>query len=165
MMNDYELIYLIQNEQDDIAMEFMFKKYHKFIWKQVHLLNVDSKEHDDMHQEGVLMLHRAMKAFDESKNKSFTRYFELILKRQLYRVKKNIPDYYLYDNTNFCKGASFIEEDPIEITLSSQLEQDVHTLYFLQRKSVLEIARQTGYSKKQIYNTVFRIKEKYKIMI
>ena len=46
LMNDYELIYLIQNERDDIAMSFMFKKYHKFIWKQVHLLNVDPKEHD-----------------------------------------------------------------------------------------------------------------------
>ncbi len=164
-MNDYELVYLIQNEQDDIAMEFMFKKYHKFIWKQVHLLNVDSKELDDLHQEGVLMLHRALKTFDESKNKSFTRYFELILKRQLYRVKNNIPNYYLYEHTNFCKGASYLEEEPIEISFSSVLEQQIHSLYFLQSRSVAEIIRQTGYTKKQVYNTVFRIKEKYKNML
>jgi len=164
-MNDYELIYLIQNERDDIAMSFMFKKYHKFIWKQVHLLNVDPKEHDDLHQEGILMLHKALQTFDESKNKSFTRYFELILKRQLYRMKKNIPNYYLYDNTDFCKGASYIEEEPIEIEFSSELELIVHDLYFLKRRSVSEIMRQTGYTKKQIYNTVFRVKEKYKNML
>jgi len=164
-MNDYELIYLIQNERDDIAMSFMFKKYHKFIWKQVHLLNVDPKEHDDLHQEGVLMLHKALQTFDESKNKSFTRYFELILKRQLYRMKNNIPDYRLYDNTDFCKGVSYIEEEPIEIDLCSDLEIKVNELYFQKRRSVAEIMRQTGYSKKQIYNTVFRVKEKYKNML
>ncbi len=164
-MNDYELVYLIQNEQDDIAMEFMFKKYHKFIWKQVHLLDVDPKELDDLHQEGVLMLHRALQTFDESKNKSFTRYFELILRRQLYRIKNSIPNYYLYEHTDFCKGVSYIEEDPIEIAFSSTLEQQIHQFYFLERKSVSEIIRLTEYSKKQIYNTVFRIKEKYKNML
>ncbi|MBN2268243.1 MAG: hypothetical protein JXC35_02340 [Acholeplasmataceae bacterium] len=165
VMNDYELIYLIQNEHDDIAMEFMFKKYHKFIWKQVHLLDIDQKEHDDMHQEGILMLHKAMRSFDESRNKSFTRYFELILKRQLYKVKRNIPNYYLYDNTDFYTGVSYIEEDPIEISFSSPLETKIHDLYFMERRSVSEISRQTKYSKKQIYNTIFRIKEKYKIVI
>ena len=164
-MNDYELIYLIQSEHDDHAMTFMFQKYHKFIWKQVHLLNVDSKEHDDLHQEGVLMLHKAIQTFDETKNKSFTRYFELILKRQLYRMKSSIPNYYLYDNTDFCKGVSYIEEEPFELELSSELENKVHELYFLKRRSVSEIKRVTGYSKKQIYNTVFRVKEKYKNML
>jgi len=165
LMNDYELIYLIQNERDDIAMSFMFKKYHKFIWKQVHLLNVDPKEHDDMHQEGILMLHKALQTFDESKNKSFTRYFELILKRQLYRMKNSIPKYHLYDNTDFCKGVSYIEEELEEIEFSSDLELKVNELYFLKRRSVSEIMRQTGYTKKQIYNTIFRVKEKYKNML
>ncbi|MBU1094508.1 MAG: sigma-70 family RNA polymerase sigma factor [Firmicutes bacterium] len=146
-------------------MEFMFKKYHKFIWKHVHLLNVDDKELDDLHQEGVLMLHKALKTFDDSKNKSFTRYFEMILRRQLYRVKNNIPNYHLYEHTDFCKGATYIEEEPDVISFSSVLEQEIHLLYFLQSRSVSEILRLTGYSKKQIYNTIFRIKEKYKNML
>jgi hypothetical protein len=44
VMNDYELIYLIQVEQDEIALNFMFKKYHKFIWKYVHLANIQEKD-------------------------------------------------------------------------------------------------------------------------
>jgi RNA polymerase sporulation-specific sigma factor len=165
VMNDYELIYLIQVEQDEIALNFLFKKYHKFIWKYVHLLDVQEKEHDDLHQEGVLMLHKAIKTFDENRNKSFTRYFELILRRHLFHVKRKLPNYYLYEHTDFIKGVSYIEEEQTPIQLYSELEQIVFDQYFLCKQSVTSICRTTKYSKKQIYNTIFRIKEKYKIMI
>lgn len=164
-MNDYELIYLIHNEYDEISLNFMFKKYHKFIWKQVHLLNIESKEHDDMYQEGVLILYKAIQTFNEAKNKTFTRYFELILKRRLYKIKKKIPNYYLYEHTNFCKGTSYIEEDTLQLKLSSKLEITVYESYFLNRHTVEQIEKETKYSRKKIYNAIFRIKEKYKVML
>lgn len=165
VMNDYELIYLIHHEQDDHARAFMFKKYHKFIWKYVHMLEVDQKEQDDFHQEGMLMLNKAIQSFDPSRNKSFTRYFELILKRQLYKMKKALPEYRLYETTDFCTGASYIEEEAETPVFTSDLEAEIHDLYFLKRQSISRISTDTGYSKKQIYNTIFRIKEKYKIVI
>ncbi|MCR3905994.1 MAG: sigma-70 family RNA polymerase sigma factor [Tenericutes bacterium] len=164
-MNDYELIYLIRVEQDETALDFLFKKYHKLIWKYVHLLGVEEKEHDDLHQEGVLMLHKAIKTFDESKNKSFTRYFELILRRHLIHAKRKLPSYYLYEHTDFIKGASYIEDEQRFVPLHSELEQIVYNQYFLLNQSVTSICNATNYSKKQIYNTIFRIKEKYKNMI
>lgn len=164
-MNDYELIYLIQHEQDEVALNFLFKKYHKFIWKYVHLLDVESKEHDDFHQEGVLILHKAIQTFNESRNKSFTRYFELILRRHLYHIKNKLPNYYLFEHTDFIKEVSYIEEEVEYLPLNSELEQIVFEQYFLCSQSVSTICRKTNYSKKQIYNTIFRIKEKYKIMI
>lgn len=164
-MNDYELIYLIQTERDDCALTFMFKKYHKFIWKQIHLLNIPFNDHDDFHQEGLLMLNKAILAFDESRNKSFTKYFELILKRQFYHLIHKIPKYVLYEDAHFFKGVTYIEEEPVELILSSKLEQIIYELYFLKRCSVKDIESNTGYEKKQIYNTIFRIKEKYKIMV
>lgn len=165
VMNDYELVYLIRTEHDEASLNFMFKKYHRFIWKQVHLLNVANKEHDDMHQEGVLTLYRAIQTFNESKNKSFMRYFELILKRHLYKSKKQIPDHYLYEHTDFCPGVTFIEEEQSHPDLSSELEIAVYESYFLNRKPVAQIRRETKYSRKKIYNAIFRIKEKYKSMI
>ena len=57
------------------------------------------------------------------------------------------------------------EEELEEIEFSSDLELKVNELYFLKRRSVSEIMRQTGYTKKQIYNTIFRVKEKYKNML
>jgi RNA polymerase sporulation-specific sigma factor len=165
VMNDYELIYLIQSEHDELALNFMFEKYHKFIWKQVHLLSIESKERDDFHQEGILMLHKAIKTFKPEKNKCFMRYFELILKRHFYQLKRSIPDYFLYEHTDFCKGVSYIEEEPLTLDLKSELEQIVYESYFKNRTSVLEISKRTQYTKKQIYNSIYRIREKYKIVI
>lgn len=165
VMNDYELIYLIQEEHDDHALRFMFLKYHKFIWKHVHLLNVSSKDSDDFHQEGVLMLFKAIKTFNEKFNKTFTRYFELILKRHFYQLKRSLPTYILYEHTDFCKGVSYIEEEPVFLDLKSDLEQMIYEHYFQQRKPIDEIVSLTNYTKKQIYNSIYRIKEKYKIVI
>ncbi len=165
VMNDYELIYLIRTEQDEIALSFMFKKYHKFIWKHIHLLNIQEKEHDDFHQEGLLMLHKAILTFDENRGKSFTKYFELILKRQFYQCIHKIPKYLLFDHTNFCTAVTYIEEEPIEMTFTSELEQKIYTCYFVQGMSVQQIFDTYAYTKKQIYNSIFRIKEKYKMMV
>ncbi|MBU1143598.1 MAG: hypothetical protein KKH92_08150 [Firmicutes bacterium] len=165
VMNDYELIYLIHAEHDELALNFMFQKYHKFIWKQVHLLEVEKKEYDDFHQEGNLMLHKAIKTFNSDRNKTFTRYFELILKRHFYQLKKTLPTYYLYENADFYQEKCYIEEEPVYLTLTSNLEQTVYERYFIHRETIQDIEKQTCFSKKQIYNTIFRIKEKYKIMI
>jgi RNA polymerase sporulation-specific sigma factor len=164
-MNDYELVYLIRTEQDEIALSFMFKKYHKFIWKHIHLLNIQEKEHDDFHQEGLQMLYKAIWTFDEKHGKSFTKYFELILKRQFYQCIKKIPTYILYEDSYFCDHATYIEEEKIELSLSSELEQTIYTCYFEKRMSIKEIAETQKLSKKQIYNSIFRIKEKYKMMV
>lgn len=164
-MNDYELIYLIRTEHDDHALTFMFKKYHKFIWKHIHLLNIQEKEHDDFHQEGLLMLHKAIQTFDQNRGKSFTKYFELILKRQFYVCLSKIPKYLLFEDTHFCAGVTYIEEEPVELKLSSELEQLVYSCYFENRMSIEQIANAHPFTKKQIYNSIFRIKEKYKMMV
>jgi RNA polymerase sporulation-specific sigma factor len=164
-MNDYELVYLIRTEQDEVALSFMFKKYHKFIWKQIHLLNIQEKEHDDLHQEGLQMLYKAIWTFDEKRGKSFTKYFELILKRQLYQCIKKIPNYILYEDPHFYDGVTYIEEEKITLSFSSDLEQKVYLCYFEEGMSITEIAEREQLSKKQIYNSIFRIKEKYKMMV
>jgi len=165
VMNDYELIYLIHSEQDDIALNFMYKKYQRFIWKQVHLLNINKREHDDFHQEGLCMLQKAVLTFNVHRNKSFTRYFELILKRHFYQLKKKIPDYEIYENPSFCQSAVYLEE-PIDLPhFQSILEQNVFNNYFLEERPIKQISKDYGYSHKQIYNTIFRIREKYKIML
>lgn len=164
-MNDYELIYLIHSEHDDLAMEYIYGKYKRFIWKHVHLLNISQREHDDFHQEGLCMLQKAVETFNPNRNKTFTRYFELILKRHFYQLKKKIPDYELYDEPNFCQGAVYIEEPMDYPVFASDLEHTVFHAYFLEERSIKEIAKEHGFNHKQIYNTIFRIREKYKIML
>lgn len=165
VMNDYELIYLIHSEHDDIALEYIYKKYKRFIWKQVHLLNISKREHDDFHQEGLCMLQKAILTFDSHRNKTFTRYFELILKRHFYQLKKKIPDYDIFEKPDFCHGAVYIEESIDTPNFTSQLEKNVFNAYFLEERPIKQISKDFGYGHKMIYNTIFRIREKYKIML
>jgi len=165
VMNDYELIYLIQTDGCEHALAFMYQKYQRFIWKQVHALHLEQKEHDDFHQEGLLILFKAIQSFNEKYNKCFTRYFELILKRHFYGLIRGLPDYQLYETTDFIKDTVLFEEETLYLSFDSELESDVHDRYFVRRQSVASIAKETGYQTKQIYNAIYRIKSKYKIVL
>lgn len=165
VMNDYELIYLIQTDGCEHALAFMYQKYQRFIWKQIHTLHLEQKEYDDFHQEGLLMLLKAIRSFNEKYNKCFTRYFELILKRHFYQLMKGLPDYQLYETTEFIKDTVLFEEEAPYLTFESELESEIHQRYFVQKQSVRQIAQDTGYHIKQIYNAIYRIKSKYKIVL
>lgn len=161
-MNDYELIYLIRGEHDEVALEFIFKKYNRFIWKMVHLFPVQEKEKEDLHQEGLCMLLTAINTFDEKRGKTFTKYFELILRRHLYKQVKKIPNYILFDNTDFCKGTVYIEEEMTPPGGLSKLETIVFDMYFINQGDITSISENLNITKKQTYNAIFRIRDKLK---
>ncbi len=165
-MNDYELIYLIQYEKCHIALNFLYAKYQRFIWKQVHLLHINYHEQDDFHQEGILMLYKAVKTFNESKNKTFMRYFELILKRHFYYLIRRLPKYILKDETAFRHGVYYVDERvDCFLMMCSDIEKKVYQAYFVEQRAITKIAEEVKRTKKQIYNTIYRIKEKYKSML
>lgn len=165
VMNDYELIYLIRHDYCERALTFMYQKYQKMIWKHIHNLHLEQKEHDDFHQEGIMMLHKAIQTFNERYNKSFTRYFELILKRHFYKMVSSLPQYVLYETTDFIKETVIIEEEVEYLHFDSKLEYDIHERFFIQHESIDTIMAHSSYTKKQIYNAIYRIREKYKIVI
>lgn len=166
VMNDYELIYLIQSNHDHIALDYLFKKYEKLIWKHVHLLRIETKEYDDFFQEGLLMLIKAIKTFNESKNKTFTRYFELILRRQFYHLLHRIPAYEL--NEEVCLYQPCYdpkEEIPESLSFGSDLEKQIYDLHFIKEMPIKDISKMLKMNAKAIYNAIYRIKEKYKNMV
>lgn len=165
VMNDYELIYLIQTDGCEHALHFMYQKYQKFIWKQIHSLHLEEKEYDDFHQEGLLVLIKAVKTFNECYRKSFTKYFELILKRHYYQLIRCLPQYTLFETTDFVKECVLMEEEVEYLSFDSEIEKEVHERYFIKRQRVKLIAYETKFQEKQIYNAIYRIKEKYKIML
>lgn len=165
-MNDYELVYLIRFEKCQVALDFLYTKYYRFIWKQIHLLNIHIYERDDFHQEGVLMLYKAVRTFNESKNKTFMRYFELILKRHFYYLIRKLPKYMLKEESTFKQGAYYVDEHiDCFLMMCSDIETYVYQAYYVERRAIKKIAVELDRSKKQIYNTIYRIKEKYKNML
>lgn len=162
VMNDYELIYLFQTYQDEQAFEFLLKKYHRFIWKIIHTLHLEQKELDDFYQESILMLFKAATTFKEKYKKSFTKYYELILRRQLYYLKKKLPNILLSEESFFKDIIAPVVIEEEEITLNHPKEQKMFDLYFKRQLSVKEISKQENLSAKQIYNLIYRVRKQLK---
>jgi len=109
------------------------------------------------------MLLRAIHTFDEFKNKTFTRYYELILKRHFYQIKRRIPKY-MEDEYNFdLMKSHYLEEDNSDfLEACSDFEQAVFQLYYVENKTIKFISELMGCSVKYVYNAIYRLKEKYK---
>lgn len=162
-INDYEIIYLIKDHFHEDAFAFMLKKYEKFIWKNIHLLYLDEDNKHDFYQESIIMLYKAIQTFNERYNKTFTRYFELILKRRLYALKKEINSYVLKEPTFFyqLESPSTYKEETY-IHFDDVRKQKVYELYFDSHRSIKYISETLQLSKKQVYNTIYLIKQKIK---
>ena len=72
--NDYELIYLIK-EGNELALNLMYHKYSNFIRIKARELGFRGFDLDDCIQEGLLLLTKAIKTFNNDYNKSFWSYF------------------------------------------------------------------------------------------
>jgi len=106
------------------------------------------------------MLHKAVITFNEDKNKTFTRYFELILKRRFWALLKRLPKYEIKEIPEI-QGGYMISEGEMEYPdLKSKLELDVYEMYYLNQEGIKLISQKTGYTAKQIYNAIYRIKDK-----
>ncbi|HHT99349.1 MAG TPA: sigma-70 family RNA polymerase sigma factor [Acholeplasma sp.] len=164
-LNDYEIVYLAQTEYDEALIELLINKYRNLIWKNIHLLNVPYMDQDDFFQEGCLLLIKSTKYFNEKYGKTFTKYFELILKRHFYSLLAKLPKYIIDANEVMSKNDYYIEDSNDIPEFLTPLEAYVFQYYFIENVPIKEIVKDNKYNRKQIYNTIYRIKEKYKNMI
>ena len=160
--NDYELLYMVK-QQATVALNILLKKYERFIYKKVYTFFFD--DDGDYFQEGVLCLYKAIETFDDRYNKTFMRYFEVILNRHFINIYHKNKRY--YEMIESCKNAFLIEESLTEVeverikpTFKSEIEQQIYHLYYVNNKKVKEIALELKLSAKQIYNAIYRIKHK-----
>ena len=166
--NDYELLYLIQ-DNCEIALDIMFQKYAPLINSRIRAFNIKEWNKEDFFQEGLISLYKAIYTYREDKNLTFTKYFDLILQRnfiQILRKEKN--NFY---NLDYIGSGEFLFEEvsSYENNLNelldgynfSDFEEDV--LEKLKRGyKAREIAEELGCSRKQIYDATDRIKKKVK---
>lgn len=163
--NDYELIYLVQTCKCEAALEKMFKKYRGLMYKNLHIYNINQADFDDALQEATILLYKIINLFDEKHGKTFTRFYELVLKRRFQYLKKREPEYILIDDyQGFSSGAPSVTEEIILSELSEK-EASVYEGYYVFNQKVSLIAKNNGLNEKQVYNAIYRIKEKVKSMI
>lgn len=107
-MTDNEIIVLIRQKDHD-AMEYLLEKYKNVVRKKANTLFLIGGDKDDLIQEGMIGLYKAIRDYDSSLNASFYSFADLCISRQIYTAiklsnrKKNSPlnDYVSFDTPAF----------------------------------------------------------------
>ena len=163
--NDYELLYLM-NEFDEEAEKIFYNKYLAMIRANVFKMNISKRNIDDFIQEGLYMLMVATRTYDMSSEKTFNKYFELILKRRLSRlcIQENAYSHnveLLEDEGLLCEPDMFVYKYDDEDNNLSSFEKEVLTLK-KQKYKPKDISKVLKCDVKSVYNCLCRIKDKIK---
>lgn len=75
--------------QDNDAIDFLMKKYKSVVRKKTRTLFMIGGDRDDLIQEGMIGLFKAIRSFEPDKEASFATFAELCISRQLYSAIKS----------------------------------------------------------------------------
>lgn len=161
--NDYELLYLM-NEFDEEAEKILIEKYSVLIRFRIRKFRVKDRYIDDFMQEGLYMLLIAAKTYNEMSEKTFTKYFDLILQRKFQRLIEQEKNYFynvdLIEDINSLREPNvFIYEHDKQESFSTFEEKVLK--YQKKNYRPREIAQFLNCDIKSVYNCLYRIKEKY----
>lgn len=186
---DEELIRMLRDGKTDIA-DYIMEKYKPLVRKKTNAMYLIGGESEDLIQEGMIGLFKAVRDYREDKETSFFSFADLCINRQLYSAleasnrKKHLPlnNYVSYSNQEGSDGVK-LEEMITEQTISpeqmfieqegqeefaqklqenlSAMEKTVLYLY-LEGNSYTQIASILSKSPKSVDNSLQRIKAKIK---
>jgi len=182
--NDYELVYMI-GEQDDDALKLLFDKYDDVLklWSNYYhkIYKKFNIPVDELIQEGKIGLYYAIKNYNEAKDVKFYTFALLCIKRSMmaciakWTRCKNLmyTNTFLYDET-FVSINNY-EVNPEIIFESYEYEKMIinfkNSLDFLDANifelrynsfSYMDIATLLGINKKKVDNSLIKIREKLK---
>ena len=134
-MTDEQLLCDYNNGNQEI-MDYLMVKYKSMVRKKARAMYLLGGENEDLIQEGMIGLIKAVRDFDETQKTSFSSFAELCVSRQMYSAieasnrKKHLPlnSYVsLYeDSEQEGEGRSL----PLIDTIESSKENDPEVLYF-----------------------------------
>lgn len=167
--NDNELIYLI-NEGNDSALKIMYLKYMPLVKKRILELKINYERYEDFFQEGMMMLDKAIKTFNPFYNKTFNKYFDLILQRKFYRLVQEYHDYLnnviIFENIDefiLCEEEVEISYlNDFDINELSKFEYEVLKNFVENHLPAREIGKALNCNVRKVYNALSRGKRKLK---
>lgn len=118
-MKDEEIISCIK-EQDASAMDFLLEKYKGLVRQKAKTLYLIGGDRDDLIQEGMIGLYKAVRDFNPKREASFLPFAELCITRQMYsairasnRMKNQPLNNYVSFNAPIKEGLEEMEEGSI----------------------------------------------------
>ena len=129
--NDYELLYLINDEGSEQAFEILFEKYSILIRMIVNEYMHDTDKRNDMYQEGLLILNKCIHNFNDKMDACFYTYLRIALKRRFIALKR---DKYFQEDLFILKELPIIEKQHINISYYEKIvkakNDELGVLYF-----------------------------------
>lgn len=124
---DEVLVEWIRNG-DNSALDFLMNKYKNLVRSRARTLFLVGADREDLIQEGMIGLYKAVRDFDAEKNVSFQNFAELCISRQMYsaikgsNTQKNQPlnNYISIDSMGGTEG----NENPLEHLLENNFEKN-----------------------------------------
>lgn len=176
-LTDEELIKRLEAGESEVT-EYLLDKYKPLVKRQAHTLYLIGGENDDLIQEGMIGLFKAIRAFRTDGEYSFYTFAELCITRQMYTAvqaskrKKHAPlnGYISLDED----PQIFTEQNPEDLMIDQEdLENkydqihrrlsDMEKLvleFYLEGKTYVQIASVIGKNEKAVDNTIQRVKKK-----
>lgn len=188
MYNDYELVYLAQ-EDNSYVLEILYNKYYKLLdykGKKIYsCLKDNGISYEDVMQEVILCFFDAVKSFNQDNKAKFSTFLSVCLDRKLANyVLKNTRKKDSILNKSYSLdllediGYDYVgcNNDPIDVIINeeeyvSKYESIMSKLSFnegfvfemlVNYLTISEISDILSCDKKDVYNTIRRIKEKIK---
>lgn len=188
-MSDNELVDYASNKDDSDAMEYLLKKHGNIVRRETRTVFMLGAENDDLVQEGMIGLFKAIKTYENDKGAGFTTFATLCVRNQIKtaisasnRKKHNPLNDYLSIYAESDDSGSILDEivsrdvmsNPEKVVIAkeekkdmdnkvdsklSKLEKNILTLY-LDGLSYIEIADITGKSPKAVDNALQRVRAK-----
>ena len=189
--SDEELIGKLRAGDTEIT-DYIMEKYKPLVRKKTNAMYLIGGETEDLIQEGMIGLFKAIRDYNPEKAASFFSFAELCVTRQIYSAleasnrKKHNPlnNYVSFSNQEESEGIHLEEvigsqnispeqmliEKEIKREFFSRLEENLSTMeknvlyLYLEGNSYTKIAESMGKSPKSIDNTLQRIRGKMKLL-
>ncbi len=179
-LTDEELIERLRGGEGEIA-EYICDKYKNLVRKKAGSMHILGGERDDLIQEGMIGLFKAVRDYDSGRDASFYTFAELCISRQLYtalqaagRQKHRLLNTYTPLEEQTASAASpeelFLDKEraaQLKADMDKELspfEKQVLDLY-MTGMSYVQIARVLGREEKSTDNALQRLKGKIRKLL
>ena len=176
--SDNELLAAVRNKngaESKDAVSLLISRYLKLVLKRAHSFSDDYSDVEDLTQEGLLALYKAIESYDPERSPSFAAYADSCVSNRIKTVaagfaKINSRVAHVEDDSNTVSEEISPENIWVEkenassinkavLSVLSAKEAKVFGLY-VSGMSYKEIAAQLDISEKSVDNAVFRIRKK-----
>ena len=82
-MTDEEIVMQIKEKHDDVALDYIIKKYRNLVRVKARAYFLIGADREDIIQEGMIGLYKAVRDFDASKTNSFKGFADICITRQI----------------------------------------------------------------------------------